>query len=84
MFGVKNRPKSVLKYMIEYDLTFHCTCCRFETVVMTIFKINSYYFFFSNFNFQSGIKISLKKKKKKEKKIYKGFIVIGVHIETEI
>ena len=39
LFCFKNQPKSVLKDVAVYALTFHCNCCRFETVFMTIFKI---------------------------------------------
>ena len=39
-FFFENRPKSVLKDMAGYPLTFHCICYRFETVFITIFKIN--------------------------------------------
>ena len=37
--GFENRSKSVLKDMAVYALTFHCVCCCFETVFITIFKI---------------------------------------------
>ena len=59
-FCFENWPKSVLKDATVYALTFHCNCCRFETVFMTIFKIRGQ--FSKPANFQTGIKISFPKK----------------------
>ena len=39
IFVLKNQPKSVLKDVAVYALTFRCSCCRFEMVCMMIFKI---------------------------------------------
>ena len=36
---LKNWPKWILKDMAVYALTFHCICCHFETVFITILKI---------------------------------------------
>ena len=36
----KTAPELAVYILLVYDLRFHCTCCRFETAFMTIFKIS--------------------------------------------
>ena len=61
-FCFENWPKSVLKDMAVYTLTFHYTCCHFEMVFITITPdFENRYNFSKTANFQTGIKGSLPK-----------------------